>query len=102
MPIFQDESSLSSVVPEEVGMSSDKASLLVKELNIRINQGHLPGAVLMAVRNHKIAVHEAIGYRDKNCKFADAERHDLSHCFNDKAHCECRCVDAGGARKTVT
>jgi CubicO group peptidase (beta-lactamase class C family) len=65
MPIFQDESSLSSVVPEEVGMSSDKASLLVKELNIRINQGHLPGAVLMAVRNHKIAVHEAIGYRDR-------------------------------------
>lgn len=56
---------LQSVKPEEVGISSAKATLLKQEFNDRVSKGELPGAVVMVVRNQKIAMHEAIGFRDR-------------------------------------
>lgn len=56
---------LQSVKPEDVGISSAKAALLKQELNDRVSKGELPGAVVMVVRNQKIAMHEAIGFRDR-------------------------------------
>lgn len=65
MPIHNDAQTLSISSPEDVGLSTDKAALLVIELNRRVAQGILPGAVLMVVRHNQVAVHEAIGFRDR-------------------------------------
>jgi len=37
-------------------------------LQRRVDAGELPGAVFMAVRNGKIAVHQAVGFQDKSAK----------------------------------
>jgi CubicO group peptidase (beta-lactamase class C family) len=55
---------LQAVKPEDVGISSAKVALLKQELNDRVSKGELPGAVVMVVRNQKIAMYEAIGFRD--------------------------------------
>jgi len=65
MPIPRQEQTLTYALPEEVGISSKKANLLVNELKVRVTQGELPGAVLMVVRNHKVVIHEPIGFRDR-------------------------------------
>ena len=65
MPIPRQEQTLTYALPEEVGISSEKSNLLVNELKLRVTQGELPGAVLMVVRNHKIVIHEPIGFRDR-------------------------------------
>jgi CubicO group peptidase (beta-lactamase class C family) len=56
---------LTYALPEEVGISSEKSKMLVNELDLRVTQGELPGAVLMVVRNNKIVIHEPIGFRDR-------------------------------------
>jgi CubicO group peptidase (beta-lactamase class C family) len=38
------------------------------ELQRRVDAGELPGAVFMAVRNGKIAVHQAVGFQDRAAK----------------------------------
>ncbi|MEY3075577.1 MAG: hypothetical protein RJB25_1220, partial [Bacteroidota bacterium] len=65
MPIPRQEQTLTYALPEEVGISSEKSNLLVNELKLRVTQGELPGAVLMVVRNHKVVIHEPIGFRDR-------------------------------------
>ena len=65
MPIPRQEQTLTYALPEEVGISSEKENLLVNELKLRVTQGELPGAVLMVVRNHKVVIHEPIGFRDR-------------------------------------
>jgi CubicO group peptidase (beta-lactamase class C family) len=65
MQIPRQKQTLNNALPEEVGFSSDKSNLIVNELKLRVTQGELPGAVLMVVRNHKIVIHEPIGFRDR-------------------------------------
>lgn len=65
MSISRQEQTLTYALPEEVGISSEKSNLLVNELKLRVTQGELPGAVLMVVRNHKVVIHEPIGFRDR-------------------------------------
>ena len=65
MSISRQEQTLTYALPEEVGISSEKSNLLVNELELRVTQGELPGAVLMVVRNHKVVIHEPIGFRDR-------------------------------------
>ena len=65
MSISRQEQTLTNALPEEVGISSEKSNLLVNELKLRVTQGELPGAVLMIVRNHKVVIHEPIGFRDR-------------------------------------
>ena len=47
------------VVPRDVGISESRAEIFRNELQRRVDAGELPGAVFMAVRNGKIAVHQA-------------------------------------------
>lgn len=65
MSISRQEQTLTYALPEEVGISSEKSNLLVNELKLRVTHGELPGAVLMVVRNHKVVIHEPIGFRDR-------------------------------------
>ena len=65
MSISRQEKTLTYALPEEVGISSEKSKMLVNELDLRVTQGELPGAVLMVVRNNKIVIHEPIGFRDR-------------------------------------
>jgi CubicO group peptidase (beta-lactamase class C family) len=53
------------VVPRDVGISESRAEIFRNELQRRVDAGELPGAVFMAVRNGKIAVHQAVGFQDK-------------------------------------
>jgi len=61
---FANAQVLPNASPNMVGISAEKASQLKNEINSRVTKGELPGAVLMVVRNQKIAIHEAIGFRD--------------------------------------
>ena len=56
---------IESVVPRDVGISESRAEIFRNELQRRVDAGELPGAVFMAVRNGKIAVHQAVGFQDK-------------------------------------
>jgi CubicO group peptidase (beta-lactamase class C family) len=59
---------IESVVPRDVGISASRAEIFRNELQRRVDAGELPGAVFMAVRNGKIAVHQAVGFQDKTTK----------------------------------
>lgn len=59
---------IETVAPQEVGLSEARALNLRSELQRRVDEGELPGAVFMAVRNGKIAVHQAVGFQDKSAK----------------------------------
>ena len=48
---------IESVAPRDVGISESHADKFRNELQRRVDAGELPGAVFMAVRNGKIAVH---------------------------------------------
>lgn len=54
--------------PEEVGLSSERLKRLTMGLKNDVEKGIIPGAVVLILRNGKIAYYEAIGYldRDKN------------------------------------
>ena len=51
--------------PEQVGMSSVRLAALKSSLQSEVDAGKIPGAVVMIVRNGKLAYSEAIGYQDK-------------------------------------
>ena len=51
--------------PEAVGMSSAKLKTLKAVMQQKVDQGAIPGVVMMIVRNGKLAFSEAIGYQDK-------------------------------------
>ena len=59
---------IESVASRDVGISEFRAEILKAELQRRVDTGELPGAVFMAVRNGKIAVHQAVGFQDKAAK----------------------------------
>ena len=53
---FANAQVLPNASPNMVGISAEKASQLKNEINSRVTKGELPGAVLMVVRNQKIAI----------------------------------------------
>ena len=59
---------IESAAPRDVGISESRAEIFKNELQRRVDAGELPGAVFMAVRNGKIAVHQAVGFQDKAAK----------------------------------
>ena len=59
---------IESVAPRDVGISESRAEIFRAELQRRVDAGELPGAVFMAVRNGKIAVHQAVGFQDRAAK----------------------------------
>lgn len=52
--------------PKAVGLSAAKSQAFKNELQRRVDLGEMPGAVLLVARNGKIAIHEAVGYLDRN------------------------------------
>jgi CubicO group peptidase (beta-lactamase class C family) len=57
--------SLESGKPEDVGMSSERLAKIGEVFKKEIQDGKLPGAVIMIARKGKVAYHEALGYQDK-------------------------------------
>ncbi|MDY7574562.1 serine hydrolase domain-containing protein [Actimicrobium sp. CCI2.3] len=51
--------------PEEVGMSSVRLAALKTGLQAEVDNGKIPGAIVMIVRNGKLAYSETIGFQDK-------------------------------------
>lgn len=54
--------------PEEVGLSTAKLQELSTTFKSKVDNGELPGVVILVARDNKIAWFEAIGYRDREAK----------------------------------
>jgi CubicO group peptidase (beta-lactamase class C family) len=57
--------SLEPVKPEQVGLSSERLERIGKIFNREIDQGKLPGAVVLVARKGRVAYFESFGFRDK-------------------------------------
>jgi len=57
-------SELPTANPEAVGLSSDRLNIISASLKAQIEKGVIPGAVVMVVRDGKIAYFESFGMRD--------------------------------------
>lgn len=56
--------------PEELGFASDRLDRLTKTFQGYVDNGALPGAVVLIARNDKVAYFRAFGYRDRDAKVA--------------------------------
>jgi CubicO group peptidase (beta-lactamase class C family) len=56
---------LPTAAPEQVGMSAQRLARISEALKQEVEQGKLPGAVVMVARKGKIAYTDAIGFQDK-------------------------------------
>ena len=56
--------------PEELGFASDRLERITKSFQGYVDDGQLPGAVVLIARNDKIAYFKAFGYRDRETKVA--------------------------------
>jgi CubicO group peptidase (beta-lactamase class C family) len=52
--------------PESVGMSSARLENLTRALQAEVDNGHIPGAVVMINRRGKLVYSQALGYQDKH------------------------------------
>ncbi len=57
--------SLPTATPESVGMSSARLARIGVALQAEVDQGRIPGAVVMIARHGKLVYSESFGYRDK-------------------------------------
>jgi CubicO group peptidase (beta-lactamase class C family) len=60
--------SLPTARPAEVGMSAERLDRVTQWLKADVDKGTIPGAVLMVVRNGKVAYFEAVGAIDPDTK----------------------------------
>jgi CubicO group peptidase (beta-lactamase class C family) len=51
--------------PEDVGLSSERLGRLKEAFRARVDQGEIPGAVVLIARRGKLALFEAFGFRDR-------------------------------------
>jgi CubicO group peptidase (beta-lactamase class C family) len=56
---------LPTATPEAVGLSSERLGRIGTALKAEIDQGRIPGAVVMIARRGKLVYSETFGYRDK-------------------------------------
>ena len=54
--------------PEDVGLSSERLKRLTSAFQTEVENGKIPGAVVLVARNGKIAYYEAIGFQDREKK----------------------------------
>src|SRR3954471_769518 len=54
--------------PEEAGFSSERLARITQFFQSEVDQGAIPGAVLMVSRNGKVVYRQAIGYQDREKK----------------------------------
>src|SRR5438445_10541488 len=59
---------LSSVKPEQVGLSSERLGRIVTTLRNDSQQGQIPGAILLVARQGRIALFERVGVLDPQRK----------------------------------
>ncbi|MBM3556050.1 MAG: beta-lactamase family protein, partial [Alphaproteobacteria bacterium] len=59
---------LEAAKPEAVGLSGPRLARLTDTLKADVDQGKIPGAVVLVARQGKLAYHEAIGFRDREAK----------------------------------
>jgi CubicO group peptidase (beta-lactamase class C family) len=59
---------LTTVTPEQVGLSSERLGRIVAMLRADTEKGTIPGAVLLVARHGKIAYFETVGVRDPQTK----------------------------------
>ena len=57
--------SLAPAKPEQVGLSAERLERIGQVLNREIDQGKLPGAVVVVARKGRVAYFESFGFRDK-------------------------------------
>jgi len=58
-------SPLERAAPAEVGLSSDRLGLLKATLKREVDEGKLPGVVVVVARKGRLVVAEAVGFQDK-------------------------------------
>lgn len=56
---------LPAAKPEEVGLSTERLERISRTLRADVDQGRIPGAVVLVARKGKVAYFEAVGFRDK-------------------------------------
>jgi CubicO group peptidase (beta-lactamase class C family) len=54
--------------PQEVNLSAERLSIIDKMMEEHISKERIPGAVLLIIRNSKIAYHKSFGYRNIETK----------------------------------
>ena len=54
--------------PEEAGFSSERLTRITQFFQSEVDQGAIPGAVLVVARNGKVVYRQAIGYQDREKK----------------------------------
>ena len=57
--------SLPTVEPEKVGLSSERLQRIAQVFQQEIDQGRLPGAIVLIARKGEVAYFESFGFRDK-------------------------------------
>jgi CubicO group peptidase (beta-lactamase class C family) len=57
--------SLPTVEPEKVGLSSERLQRIAEVFQQEIDQGRLPGAIVLVARKGEVAYFESFGFRDK-------------------------------------
>jgi CubicO group peptidase (beta-lactamase class C family) len=57
---------LSTVEPEKVGLSTERLQRIAEIFQQEIDQGRLPGAVILVARRGEVAYFESFGFRDKD------------------------------------
>jgi CubicO group peptidase (beta-lactamase class C family) len=58
--------SLTVAKPEDVGLSTSRLEKVAHRFKQEINEGHLPGAVIMIARKGKLAYAESFGFQNKD------------------------------------
>lgn len=56
--------------PEDAGFSSERLARITQHFQAEVDQGAIPGAVLVVARNGKVVYRQAIGYQDREKKIA--------------------------------
>ena len=87
---------LQAAAPETVGMSAQRLGQISAVLKREIEQGNLPGAVVMVARKGRLVYSDAIGFQDSQGAQADAEGRDLPPLLDDQAAGVGGGDDAGG------
>ena len=59
---------LPTAMPEEVGLSSTRLTLIERTLRTEVEKGRIPGAVVLVARKGRVAYVTSVGMRDPNSK----------------------------------
>ena len=81
--------------PDELGFAADRLERVTKVFQGYVDNGQLPGAVVLIARNDQVAYLKAFGYRDRERKMRDDAGLDLPHRLHDQTDCQRRSDDLG-------